>query len=90
MSVDFSDPGAARLDQKVQGQDIPWTIGLDGHPRITADGDALRGYWKDQQTFHMEDFDIGTQAYEVTFEGATAQITVEGGDVSISCRITAP
>jgi len=90
MTLDFADPSAATLRQRVQGQDILWTIGLDGHHRIIADGDALVGYWEDEHTFHLEVFDVGTQVYQVQFEGTRAQVIIEGADLSISCRTATP
>ncbi len=90
MALDLSDPSVAALDQRVQGQDVPWTIGLDGHYRIVADGDALRGYWEDEHTFRLEQFDIGTQVYRLKLEGTLAQVIVEGADLTINCRMATP
>ncbi len=89
LKVDFLDPGAAALYQRVQGQDITWTIGLDGHYRIVPDGDALVGYWEDEHTFHLEVFDIGTQVYRVKFEGTQADVNAEGADLTINCKAAA-
>ncbi len=86
MKLDFSDPNVATVYQRVQGQDIAWTIGLDGHYRIVPDGDALVGYWEDEHTFHLEVFDIGTQLYRLRLENAPAVLTVDAGELSIGCQ----
>jgi hypothetical protein len=90
LSIDFDDPQAATLHQKLFGQDVLWEIGTDGRYRQTADGDALLGYWEDASTFHLEIFDIGTRVYQVKFEGDNLQVISEEADLVIDCKIASP
>jgi CubicO group peptidase (beta-lactamase class C family) len=86
LRMDFRDPEAAMLYQRLFGQDMVWEIGLDGRYRQTIDGDAVLGYWEDVSTFHLEIFDIGTQVYMVNFEEDGLQVIPEGAELTISCQ----
>lgn len=90
MRIDFSNAKAAMLYQKSFGQDMIWEIGLDGRYRQTADGDAVLGYWEDDSTFHLEIFDIGTQVYQVKFEGDNLQVISNEADLTIPCKVPSP
>jgi CubicO group peptidase (beta-lactamase class C family) len=70
VSLEFGDPTQAVLHYKVQNNDkiFNWPIGLDGKYRQAAEGEGLRGYWADPQTFVFEIFDIGQVTYRIHFE----------------------
>jgi CubicO group peptidase (beta-lactamase class C family) len=87
---DFTDPKVAVLHQKSFGQDLVWEIGMDGHYRqLSPDGDALLGYWEDASTFHLEIFDLGTQIYQVKFQGDSLQVISNEADLIIPCKVPA-
>ncbi len=87
---DFGDSSVAMLHQKTFGRDVSWVIGLDGHYRVLQpEGDALRGYWEDPQTFHLEIFDIGTQTFLVKFQADTVQLISKEAGLTINCKAVA-
>ena len=86
LRIDFSNPNAAALYQRSFHQDMLWEVGLDGRYRQTVDGDSVLGYWDESSIFHLEIFDIGTQAYSVKFEGDRLQVIAEGTDLVIDCE----
>ena len=88
---DFTDPKVAVLYQRLFGQDLVWDIGMDGHYRqLNPSGDALLGYWEDSETFHLNIFDLGTQDYQVKFQGDNVQVISNEADLTIACKLVTP
>jgi CubicO group peptidase (beta-lactamase class C family) len=88
---DFTDSKVALLHQKSFGQDLVWQIGMNGYYRqLSPAGDALLGYWEDANTFHLEIFDLGTQVYQVKFEGDSLQVISKEADLIIPCQVPSP
>jgi len=75
LSLEFNDSAEATLYLKLEGVDEIWPIGVDGKYRLSPDGQGLRGYWADPQTFVFEIFDIGQNRYELHFEDDRLVIT---------------
>jgi CubicO group peptidase (beta-lactamase class C family) len=70
VGLEFDDSSQAILHLKLKDWDKihDWPIGLDGKYRQSPDGEGLRGYWSDPQTFVFEIFDIGQITYHAYFE----------------------
>ena len=86
---DFTDPKVAVLHQTSSGQDQVWEIGMDGHYRqMDPGGDALLGYWEDANTFHLQIFDLGTQDFQVQFQGDHVQVISKEADLVIPCKLS--
>jgi CubicO group peptidase (beta-lactamase class C family) len=84
---DFSDPDMAVLYHRSYGEDIVWPIGLDGQYRsLDPDGDGLLGYWEDDQTFHLEIFDLGTQVFQVKFQENSLQLISPEAGLMAACQ----
>jgi CubicO group peptidase (beta-lactamase class C family) len=87
LRVDLSNPDYIALNQEALGQEVVWKVGLGGHYRVQPDGgDALVGYWEDAQTFHLEIFDIGTQVYQIRFDGDSLNVISEEAGLTILCK----
>jgi len=48
---------------------------MDGKYRLSSDGQGLRGYWADAQSFVFEIFDIGQNRFQLRFEDDRVVIT---------------
>jgi len=70
LSLEFDGSSQAILHIRPEGSDetLDWPIGLDGKYRLSSEGQGLRGYWADPQTFALEIFDIGQSTYQLHFE----------------------
>ncbi len=68
LRLEFKDPAVAKLSITQHGMHMIWPIGLDGRFRPSPDGQELRGYWQDSQTFVLEIFDVGLAAYQFHFD----------------------
>jgi CubicO group peptidase (beta-lactamase class C family) len=91
LRIDFDDPTVAMVYQKLFSQELVWEVGMDGHYRQSSpDGDALIGYWEDASTFHLEIFDLGTQVYQVKFQGDRLQVISNEADLTIACQAQTP
>jgi hypothetical protein len=86
LRFDFSDPSMAVLHHETFGQELVWKVGLDGHYRVTPDGDAFLAYWEDANTLHLQIFDIGTQVFQARFQGDSVQVINNEADLTISCK----
>jgi CubicO group peptidase (beta-lactamase class C family) len=75
LSLEFNDTAEATLYLGLEGVDEIWPIGLDGKYRLSPDGQGLRGYWADPETFVFEIFDIGQNTYQLRFEDDRVVIT---------------
>ncbi len=53
---------------KDDGQDVVWIIGLESKYRMSSNGQAVRGYWSDPQTFVFEVFDMGANIFKLHYE----------------------
>jgi CubicO group peptidase (beta-lactamase class C family) len=71
----FDDASDATLIMQHREGEETWPIGLQGAFRFTADGQAVRGYWSDENTFVLSIFDIGQQTYVARFEGSGLILT---------------
>jgi hypothetical protein len=72
--LEFGDPEAAIFYLKLQGQDETWTVGLDGNYRISPDGQGLRGYWENPQTFILQIFEEGLSTRRLFFKDDRVKI----------------
>ncbi len=90
LSADFSDPAVVNVSLKLNGEDVFWKIGLDGRYRLSADGDGFIGYWENDNTFHLELFDIGTQNFFLKFTGDAMQLTQPDAGLAIACQAETP
>ena len=70
LSLEFDGSSQAILHIRLEGSEetLDWPIGLDGKYRLSSEGQGLRGYWADPQTFTLEIFDIGQSTYQLHFE----------------------
>lgn len=66
---EFNDAAESSLHLKLTYGEPTWRIGLDGKYHQGSDGQALRGYWADSQTFVIEAFDVGVVTYQFHFDG---------------------
>jgi len=86
LSLDFVEPGSAGLSLRMNGQDIYWPIGLNGMYRIAADGQEQSGYWKDENTFVLNIFDIGQLTRSFHFEGESLEVSIPEVGLTLSCQ----
>ncbi len=76
LRLEFGDKPEAVLDiTKTQGDDEVWSIGLDGHYRLSPSGEAIRGYWIDPQTFVISVFEDGLVSYHFHFDDGSVELT---------------
>ena len=68
LRFDFDNPEQAKLIMDLQGNEVIWLVGMENQFLPSADGKRQRGYWKDPQTFIIEDFDVGLSRREFIFE----------------------
>jgi CubicO group peptidase (beta-lactamase class C family) len=83
---DFNDATQAALAARINGVDDSWAIGTDGRYRLNPNGEALRGYWSDAQTFHYSVFDVGVIPYELHFENDAVEVRLPELNVTVPCR----
>jgi len=88
--LDFTDPGQAGLSFTMSGRQFNWPVGVDGKFRLTPEGAAIRGSWKDQRTFQLIIFDIGVLTRQVQFEENTLQLTLPEAGLTITCQMQNP
>ena len=75
LSIEFNGPDVATLYMNRQSSDEIWTIGLDGEYRLSPDGQGLRGYWADPQTFVIEVFEDGLSTRRLHFKDDRVEIS---------------
>jgi CubicO group peptidase (beta-lactamase class C family) len=77
LSLEINDPTVATLQFKASDQLelTNWVIGLGGEYLVDRDGNALRGYWLDSQTFAFEIFGIGVIHFQLHFDGDRVEVT---------------
>ena len=90
LRLEFNEPTVARLSMKQYGMDVVWPIGLDGRYRPASDGQQLRGYWKDSQTFILDVFDVGQLTRQFDFEGERLVISVPEVSLTFTCQAQDP
>jgi CubicO group peptidase (beta-lactamase class C family) len=90
LRVDFHDPQVATLDLDLADTDSVWSIGLDGSYRVSPEGDGMRGYWKDSQTFLVETFDIGVVNRQMEVDGDRLLFTLPDAGLKIVCQAQEP
>ncbi|PWB51491.1 MAG: 6-aminohexanoate hydrolase [Anaerolineales bacterium] len=73
--LEFNGNKEAKLFMNDDGQEVVWTVGLDGKYRMGDDGKAVRGYWSDPQTFVFEVFYDGLNIYKLRY--ADSKMTLE-------------
>jgi CubicO group peptidase (beta-lactamase class C family) len=78
------DTGTFYLTQS--GMKSAWPIGLDGHYRISEQGQAQRGYWEGNKTFNLEIFDIGRLRRRFVFEGDQLEMEMPENSITLKCR----
>jgi hypothetical protein len=88
--MDFDGSEQATLSATMDGVDMSWAIGLGGSYRLAPDGMASRGYWEDDHTFDLEQFDIGVLSRQVVFDGEELQISLPEADLRVSCQAPGP
>jgi CubicO group peptidase (beta-lactamase class C family) len=86
LRLDFNDPKVARLSMTQHGMDVVWLIGLDGKFRPSPDGQEMRGYWKDSQTFILEAFDVGLLTRGFEFKGDQLVVSVPDASLTFTCQ----
>jgi CubicO group peptidase (beta-lactamase class C family) len=74
LRLQFNDTTEATAYMNLQGLEVIWSIGLDGRYRLTPDGQGLRGYWADPQTFVIEIFEVGLTTRWLHFEDDRVEI----------------
>jgi CubicO group peptidase (beta-lactamase class C family) len=85
LRVDFNDPMQATMTVKVKNLNRSWAIGTDGQFRVSPEGEILRGYWEDAQTFNYIVFDVGVVTYQLHFDDGMLEIRVPASDMMIPC-----
>jgi CubicO group peptidase (beta-lactamase class C family) len=90
LRVDFDDPKVATLDLELAEAVSVWSIGLDGSYRVSPEGDGMRGYWKDSQTFLVETFDIGVVNRQMEVDGDHLLLTLPDAGLKIACQVQNP
>jgi hypothetical protein len=78
------DTGTLYVTQS--GMKSAWPIGLDGHYRISEQGQAYRGYWEGNKTFNLEIFDIGRLRRRFVFEGGQLKVEMPEIPMTLTCR----
>jgi CubicO group peptidase (beta-lactamase class C family) len=68
LRFEFKGNIEARMFMHIGGEDVVWSIGLDGKYRVQLNGEAVRGYWSDPQTFVLELFENGLNIYQMHFK----------------------
>ncbi len=86
----FDDPEQAMLFLQMDGEDVILSIGLDGSYRLSPEGAASRGYWKDTQNFLFEVFNIGVASHQIVFDGDNLQISLPEAGLTVTCRVQEP
>ena len=76
--LDFSDPAEASFYLDLLGNEVTWKIGLDGQYRQSPEGALQRGYWRDDQTFVIEVFDVGMDTRTFTFTDDRVNVDASG------------
>lgn len=84
-AITFEDATKAAITMQLQGDEQIWPVGLDGKYRLGPDGQGLRGYWADPQTFVLEIFQEGLSVRRLRFADDRVEInfpelgsTIEG------------
>lgn len=90
LRFEFSDLHTASLYMNLNNADMILPIGLDGNYRLSKEGAAVRGRWKDDQTFVFNIFDIGELTREVRFQGDQLSITAPEADLTFTCQVQNP
>lgn len=75
LRIDFSDPEEAVLFINIQGEDAIWTIGLNGEYGLSSEGQGLRGYWSDSQTFVIDVFHFGLTTRQLRFDDDRIEVS---------------
>jgi CubicO group peptidase (beta-lactamase class C family) len=86
----FTDPIEATLYMKLNSMDVIWQIGLDGKFRLGPNGQGLRGYWEDAQTFYLEIFDTGLQTRQLIFRGNQLEVVIPEFGLTVECQVQNP
>jgi len=87
-TLDFSDPAEAIFYLDLLGKEVTWKIGLDGQYRLSPEGALQRGYWRDDQTFVIEFFDVVLDTRVFTF--TDDQVVVDAPEMTIEGRMENP
>jgi hypothetical protein len=88
--MDFNDPKIATFDLDLVDTDSVWSIGLDGSYRVSPEGDGMRGYWKDSQTFLIETFDIGVVTRQMEVDEDRLVFSLPDAGLTITCQVPNP
>lgn len=83
--IDFKDPAQATMSARVINIDKAWAIGTDGQFRVSPEGENLRGYWEDAQTFKYIVFDVGVVTYQLHFDDGMLEIRIPAYETMIPC-----
>ncbi len=87
LRLDFDSSQVAELSLKQNSQEVAWQVGLDGKFRLSSDGQAQRGYWEDEQTFVLEQFDIGDLLLRLHFNGDKLEIDITEAGITLKCEM---
>lgn len=90
LRFEFDALKTAGMYMEQNGQDVVWPIGLDGHYRISPEGQGVQGQWKDDRTFVLDVFDIGQVTREIRFEKENLSVTIPEVDMTIKCQAQNP
>lgn len=90
LRVEFNDPKIATLNLNLVDRDYVWPIGLDGNFRISPEGEGMRGYWEDPQTFLVETFDIGVVTRQMEVDGNRLLFSLPDAGLNIACEVQNP
>ena len=90
LRFEFSGDKTGTLYLQQYGMKAAWPAGLDGSYRLSAQGQAQRGYWEDEKTFSLEIFDIGVVVRRFIFEGDQLQVVVPEIPITVQCQVQNP
>ena len=88
--LESNQPDVARLYMNKDNMDVVWPIGLDGKFLLSPEGEGLRGYWKDLQTFIFEVFDIGLLTRQLKFKGDQLEVSIPEAGMTLKCNVQNP
>lgn len=88
--LEFNESKVAQLHIQQNNADLTWPIGLDGSYLFRSDGQALRGYWQDSQTFTVEIFDIGIVSRQFHFEKNLLVMNIPEIGMTLHCQAQNP
>jgi CubicO group peptidase (beta-lactamase class C family) len=76
LRLEFNNTAEATLYiMKQQGMEETWSIGLNGKFHQSANGEVMRGYWADPETFIVAVFEDGLSTYHFHFDNDRVEVS---------------